>query len=136
MGTIREGAGYTALNLKEVEDKAPGFGHAPNLEARFAREPLALERSGVSYYRLAPGFRLPFGHRHEVQEEVYLVVTGTACAKVGDDVLELRAFDAVRVAPDVVRGLEAGPNGAEVVVFGAPRTDGNDASLVPDWWVG
>ena len=29
-------AGHTILNLKEVEDMAPQFGFAPDLEARFA----------------------------------------------------------------------------------------------------
>ena len=135
MQRIREGAGYTAVNLKEVEDQAPSFGHAPNMEARYARGPLALERSGMSYFRLAPGFRLPFGHHHDVQEEVYVVVTGTACAKIGGDIVELKAFDAVRVAPAAVRALEAGPNGAELIVFGAPRTDSSDATVLPDWWV-
>ncbi len=64
-------AGYTTVNLKEVEDPAPKFGYAPNLlEARFARVLLELENSGISYFRLAPNFRVPFGHKHRQQEEV------------------------------------------------------------------
>lgn len=70
-------AGYTIVNLKDVEDQAPKFGFAPNLEARFASTPLELEKSGVSYQRLAPNFRAPFSHRHKVQEEVYVVVRRT-----------------------------------------------------------
>jgi hypothetical protein len=62
-------AGYTLVNLREVEDMAPKFGFAPNVEARFARKPLELDQSGVSYFRIAPEFRMPFGHRHETQEE-------------------------------------------------------------------
>ena len=79
---------------------------------------------------------MPFGHHHDVQEEVYVVVSGSACARIGEDVVVLTAFDAVRVAPDAVRALEAGPNGAEVVVFGAPRAERSDAKPIPDWWVG
>ena len=46
------------MNLKEdVEDQAPKFGFAPNLESRFARKPLKLENQGISYYR--GGARLP-----------------------------------------------------------------------------
>lgn len=41
-------ANYTRVNLKEVEDQAPKFGLAPNIEARFAREPLELQKSGMS----------------------------------------------------------------------------------------
>lgn len=71
-------AGYTIVNLKEVEDQAPKFGYAPNLEARFARVPLGLENSGVSYFRVAPNLRVPFGHGHERQEEFYVFVGGSA----------------------------------------------------------
>lgn len=53
--------GYTIVNLKEIEDQAPKFGHSPELEARFARVPLGLENSGLSYFRLAPTFASPSG---------------------------------------------------------------------------
>jgi hypothetical protein len=57
--------GFTVVNLKrDVEDMAPKFGMAPGLESRFARQNLELENSGVSYFKIAPGFRMPFGHRH------------------------------------------------------------------------
>jgi len=101
--------GYTVANLKEVEDVAPTFGYALNLEARFARKPFELEQSGLSYFRIAPGFRMPFGHTHETQEEVYVVVTATARAKLDDEVVELHAWDALRIAPGVVRGPRGGP---------------------------
>ena len=127
-------AGYTVVNLREVEDLAPKFGFSPGLESRFARVPLGLKNSGISYFRIAPNFRVPFGHRHEIQEEVYLLVIGGARAKVGDEILELKAWDAVRVSPETVRQLEAGPEGAEIVVFGAPNTENRDAEMVPDWW--
>jgi hypothetical protein len=53
-------ARYTLTNLKQIEDQAPKFGLSPNLEARFARNDLGLENSGISYQRLAPGYRMPF----------------------------------------------------------------------------
>ena len=78
--------GYTIVNLKEVEDQAPKFGLSPNVESRFATVPLELEISGISYQRLAPGFRQPFGHRHRLQEEIYVVVGGSARIKLDDEV--------------------------------------------------
>ena len=96
-------APYTIVNLKQVEDQAPKFGLSHGLESRFARTDLGLAASGLSYFRLAPGFREPFGHRHRDQEEVYLVVSGSVRAKVGDEIVELGAWDALRVAPTVVR---------------------------------
>jgi uncharacterized cupin superfamily protein len=127
-------AGYTVVNLKEVEDQAPRFGVSPDLEARMARVALELENSGVSYQRLAPGFRVPFGHKHKRQEEIYVVLSGSLRAKLEDDVVELKPLDAVRVAKETMRGFEAGPEGAELLAIGAPNTGPGDAETVPGWW--
>ena len=128
-------AAYTLVNLKDVEDQAPKFGYAPNLEARFARQALGLEKSGLSYQRLAPSFRLPFGHRHKEQEEIYVLLSGTARVNLGGDVVELRPLDALRVPAETTRSFEAGPDGAELLAFGAPATPpGADLEMEPDWW--
>jgi uncharacterized cupin superfamily protein len=127
-------ADYTVVNLKEVEDQAPKFGLSPQLEARMARVALGLEHSGVSYQRLAPDFRVPFGHKHKNQEEIYVLVNGSARIKLDDEVVELKPFDAVRVPKDTMRGFEAGPEGAEFIAIGAPNTGPGDADVVQDWW--
>lgn len=128
-------AGYTKLNLKDdVEDQAPRFGLGENLEARMARVPLELEHFGVSYQRLGPGYRLPFGHRHKTQEEVYVVIGGSARAKVEDEIVELRPLDALRVHKDTARSFEAGPDGVELLAIGAPNTGPGDADMLNDWW--
>ena len=127
-------AGYTVQNLKEVEDQALNFGLSPHLEARMARVPLELEHSGVSYQRIAPNFRLPFGHTHKTQEEIYVVLSGKLKAKVGNEVLELGPLDAIRVQKDTIRGFEGGPEGAELLAIGAPHTGPGDAEVVQDWW--
>lgn len=128
-------AEYTKRNLRnEVEDAAPKYGMSPPLEARFAREELGLAKSGVSYQRLEPDSRVPFGHRHSEQEELYVVVVGSGRMKIDDEVVELEQWDAVRVAPEAMRNLASGSNGIEVVVFGAPNTGGGDVEMVPGWW--
>ena len=124
---------YTHKSLPDVKNMAPEFGMPDEMQARFARQPLDLERTGLTYFRLAPGFRIPFGHRHEDQEEVYVVVRGSARIKVGDDVLELGELDAVRVAGDTIRNLEAGLDGAEVIAFGE-RAGQEQSEMVPGWW--
>jgi mannose-6-phosphate isomerase-like protein (cupin superfamily) len=127
----------TIVNLKEVEDQAPKFGFAPNLEARFATVPLELRESGVSYQRFAPNFRLPFGHKHKSQEELYVVLSGSARVKIDDEVVELGPFDAVRVDNEQMRGFEAGPDGAELLAFGAPNSGSSpadDVEMTPGWW--
>lgn len=114
---------------------APRFQLSPQLEARFAHEPLELERAGgLSYQRLAPNFRMPFGHKHGEQEEVYVLVGGSGRVKLDDEVVEVKQWDVVRISPGTMRAFEAGPDGLEVIVFGAPNTGRNDAEQTPGWW--
>lgn len=126
---------YTHINLKtDVDDQALNFGLSPNLESRMARVPLGLEHSGVTYLRIAPGFRIPFGHRHKQQEEVYVLVNGSARIRIDDEVRDMKQWDAVRLHRDTVRALEAGDEGAELIAIGAPNTGPGDADLIQDWW--
>jgi mannose-6-phosphate isomerase-like protein (cupin superfamily) len=127
---------YTVANLKdEVENKAPAWGVDPeHMQLRAAREQLATEHLGVSYKSLGPARREPFGHRHNRQEEVYVLVSGSARMKLDHDVVELERWTAVRVSPRTMRSLEAGPDGAELIVAGAPNTGPGDGELAPGWW--
>ena len=127
-------ANYTKLNLRdEVEDQAPKFG-MEGLEFRTARVPLELKNAGMSFLRLDPDFRMPFGHHHEQQEEVYVLINGSAKLKLDEEVLELEPWDAVRIPKDTMRNLECGPEGAELILFGAPNAGSGDAPMTQDWW--
>lgn len=129
-------ADYTLKNLQDVEDAAPGFGLSPDLEARFARDDLALENSGVSYQRLAPSYRMPFGHKHGEQEELYVVLSGGGRVKLDDEIVEIRQWDVVRVPNQTMRNFEAGPDGLELLAFGAPSMGNKDVEQTPGWWTG
>jgi quercetin dioxygenase-like cupin family protein len=121
---------YTVVNLRDdVEDMAPKF-QMGDIETHFGRKALELTKCGVSYFKLGPEYTLPFGHTHAEQEEVYLVIDGSVRLKLDDDQLELGRLDAVRIGPNVTRGLSAGPDGAELVLFGAPDTDNQDITMV------
>jgi quercetin dioxygenase-like cupin family protein len=127
-------AAYTRVNLKsDVKDMAPQFG-MDGIESRFARTNLELEKSGLSYFRLDAGYREPFGHTHSEQEEIYVILSGSARVAVGDEVVERGELDAIRIAPETMHGMEAGPDGAEILAFGAPNTDNKDADMQPGWW--
>jgi mannose-6-phosphate isomerase-like protein (cupin superfamily) len=126
--------GYTIKNLKDVEDAAPKFGMAPDVEARFARRPLECEQLALSYQRLAPNARMPFGHKHTAQEEIYVLLDGSAHVKLEDEVVELGKLDALRVDPETMRAFEAGPEGAVFLAFGAPGSAQNDAEMTQNWW--
>ena len=128
-------SGYTKRNLREdIEDSAAKFGMGEVLEAHFARDDLEATQFGLSLQMLRPNQRLPFGHHHDQQEEVYVVVGGSGRLKLGDDVVEVGRWDAVRVAPEVTRGMEAGPEGLELIAFGAPNTGPQDVRQEMGWW--
>jgi mannose-6-phosphate isomerase-like protein (cupin superfamily) len=127
-------ADYTKRNLREVEDAARKFGMPDGLQSRFARGALELDNQGMTLFTLAPNFRIPFGHRHMEQEEVYVVVSGSARLKLDEEILELATWDAVRIPPATARGVEAGPDGAEILAVGAPNVGFGDAEQLPDFW--
>ena len=124
---------YTQIKLEDVDDVAPANGFDERWEARVAREALDAEQTGLTHFRLRPGKRSPFAHRHRQAEEVYLVLSGSGRIKLDDEFLDVGALDAVRVAPQVARAFEAGPEGLEFIAFGPHREA--DGEPVRDSWV-
>ena len=123
---------YTKVSLREVEDSAPAAG-LQGIEARFPKQRLGCTVGAVSLQHLAPEARSPFGHRHARQEELYVILSGTGRMRLGDDVIEVAPWDAIRVAPETMRAFEAGPEGLELLAYGAPIGEENDAEIVPGW---
>jgi len=124
---------YTKQNLREVENASPKFGMPDGIEARFARGALEGKSLGLSLMKLGPNFRVPFGHKHSEQEEVYVLLSGSARLKLDDEILELEPLDAVRIGTGTMRAMEAGPDGAEYIAFGA-GDDRRDAEMEQNWW--
>ncbi len=129
---------FTLSSLREdPADVGSNFDGAPDLEFRLAGTALELERSGLSYQRIPPGYRFPYGHTHKRQEEVFVVVGGSGRMKLDDEIVAVKKWDAVRVSPGTWRGYEAGPQGLEILVFGAPHLGENpreDVEGQRDWW--
>ena len=121
---------FTKINLKELD--ASG---SAGVAARFARQQLDSEHLGVSHFRYEPGHRNTMGHSHGEQEEVYVVIEGSGRIKLDDDIVGLRKWDVVRVAPSTVRAFEAGADGLEVLAIGSDRPEGGDGKRVEGWWV-
>ena len=122
---------WAIVNLREVEDSAQG---TDEVEARFARKQLASRDLGVSLFVYGPNFRSPVGHSHREQEEAYVVVAGSGRILLDGDVHELALWDTVRVAPEVFRACEAGPDGLEVISVGGPKPEGGDGEpAAADW---
>jgi mannose-6-phosphate isomerase-like protein (cupin superfamily) len=124
-------SGYAIQNIKDLDSTSrPGI----DIDARFSRSALGCTQVGVSHWRYGANVRSPVGHRHRVQEEVYVVVSGSGRAKLDDRVVDLKQWDTIRVAPEVARAFEGGPDGLEMIVVGGERPEGGDGELVKDFW--
>jgi quercetin dioxygenase-like cupin family protein len=123
---------FAIVNLLDVEDSVGD--RAPGIEGRFGRKHLDSRDLGVSLFRYAPNLRSPMAHSHREQEEAYVVVSGSGRVLLDDDLRELRLWDVVRVAPDVVRAFEAGPDGLDVVAIGGPKPEEGDGVMGSANW--
>jgi mannose-6-phosphate isomerase-like protein (cupin superfamily) len=125
-------APFTHINLIDVDDAAPGNGFGDRWEARVAREALEADSTGVTHFRLRPGKRSPFTHRHARAEETYVILSGRGQVKLDDELRDVGPLDAIRVSPHTARAFEAGPEGLELLAFG-PHHPG-DGEAVDDPW--
>ena len=123
---------FAHVNLLDIEDSAAG--RAEGLEGRFGRKHLDSRDLGVSHWRYAPDVQAGTGHRHREQEEAYVVVAGCGRMLVDGEVIALRQWDVVRVAPEVVRAFASGPEGLELIAVGGPKPEGGDGEPVPVAW--
>jgi mannose-6-phosphate isomerase-like protein (cupin superfamily) len=124
--------GYTKTNLRQVEDSAAKHGVGEFQEARFPRTEIGAEQTGMNYLIVKPGRREPFAHLHREAEEIYVVLSGAGRVMLDDELVELGAFDIVRVGPGTTRKFEAGDAGLEVLIFGR-RVEG-DGEIIEDFW--
>lgn len=124
---------YTIKNLRAVEDLAAKSGFGEVMEARFPREDLESETIGLGFLTVKPGQRQAFAHRHEQAEEIYVVLAGAGRVKLDGDIQQVRALDAIRIAPHVARAFEAGSEGMELLVFG-PRHAGDAEVIKEEFW--
>jgi len=124
--------GYSMKNLREVEDSAVKHGFSETQQARFARQDLGAQTTGLAYHVVRPGKRQAFAHRHLQAEEIHVVLAGHGRVKLDDEVVEIGPLDSIRVSPRVTRAFEAGPEGLELLVFG-PHHAG-DGEIVRDFW--
>ena len=123
---------YSHVNLLEVDDSVGD--RVEGLQGRFARSRLDSRDLGVSHWRYAANFRAPFAHSHKEQEEAYIVVAGSGRVRLDDEIRDVRQWDVVRVAPEVVRAFEAGADGLELIAIGGPKPEGGDGVVSETPW--
>jgi uncharacterized cupin superfamily protein len=115
---------HTTINLMDIENSVGD--RAPGIEGRFGRKHLGSRDLGVSLWRYAAGTRSRTAHSHREQEEAYVVVAGSGRVLLDGTVQDLRRWDVVRVAPEVVRAFEAGDDGLEILAIGGPKPPDGD----------
>lgn len=72
----------------------------------FLHDILNLTGAEVSINYAPVGYKVPFKHAHTQNEEIYLVLKGTAVLEVDNCRLEMKEGSAARVAPDGIRTVE------------------------------
>jgi quercetin dioxygenase-like cupin family protein len=121
---------YAIKNLMEIDP----IDNSEEYDVRFSRKYLDSDQLGITYERFAPGFTSTDGHRHEVQEEAYVVIDGSGTVKLDEERIEVKRWDVVRVAPEVVRGFDAGPEGLVLIAIGGTKPETGDGVRVKDRW--
>ncbi|WP_420828705.1 cupin domain-containing protein [Halomicrobium salinisoli] len=100
------------INYEDVDPVADGL--------HFLREPLDAENLGVSVLDVPADWSgKPHDHADEGQEEVYVLIEGSATVTVEDETVEMEPGDALRLAPEETRAIETDEE-STFVLAGAP----------------
>src|SRR5215213_6301603 len=126
--------GFTVVSADDVDDEYDGTS-VPG-EFRSLTAALGAEQLAVTLIRVPPhsDFEQGTGHYHEELEELYVVARGTLTMRFGDDVHNVSAGTAVRVAPRTPRSHRN--EGDETVeMWAISRKLGNgDAVKIDAFW--
>ena len=110
-------SGPETYEVKRLSETQRAFGGAL---ARVRAE-LGITAFGVQVVDLPPssGDLAPeHDHRHDGQEELYLLLAGSAEVAVPDGTVRLDDETFVRLGPEVRRRIRSGPEGARVLMIG------------------
>jgi mannose-6-phosphate isomerase-like protein (cupin superfamily) len=84
----------------------PGFVHPPTgltLLKRFLKQEIGSDAIELSANTMRPGDALPFRHRHELNEEVYVFLDGVGEFEADGQIIPIAPGTVVRCAPGVAR---------------------------------
>jgi len=103
----------------------------PAAEMRKLTDALGLTDFAINYYELEPGDSFAFAyHSHEVQEEAFYVISGTATFDTEDGPVEVGADEIVRFdRGEFQRGWNRGDDRVRALAIGAPLEYGTQVKL-------
>ena len=126
-------ANYAKVSLDEIEDT---LGDYPG-DMKPMKNPLGTRQVALTYRRMPQhtGAKGSYGHRHEQQEEIIYVLSGQVKVKVDEDVVELPAKSAIRIAPGAVQGTwNDRPEDAEVLIISNRMDPDDHVDKVQNFW--
>jgi uncharacterized cupin superfamily protein len=123
--------GYSVFRPDELEWGTPSAGDQTRGIVRLSE---ALTHMRANIWRLPPGTR---GRRHaeRAQEEMFVVLAGTATMALGDppDLVDLPAGSVVAVEPGTaLQQRNHGDEDTVILAIGAPPEDPGNAEYLPD----
>jgi mannose-6-phosphate isomerase-like protein (cupin superfamily) len=126
---------YSLARLDDVPDV---FGGKYPGEMKMLAGPLGTEQVAFTYRTMPQhsGGKGGYGHRHKSQEELYFVLSGELQFKLDDEVIDVPAGTAVRIAPGTVRSVwnERPEEAALIIVSTRSEDPREDVELVEDFW--
>ena len=109
----------------------------------FLRDDISLTSLGMGFVRLPIGKGYTFLHKHEAQEEIYIVLNGKGLIYLDGELVDLTPGDVVRVDPEVYRALKADDESELICLIvgalpikGFPKNPKNNSLIddgIPDW---
>src|SRR5579884_514408 len=106
-------SGYAVRTIEAMEDIHHGA-------VKLAGASLEIESFGVQVLDFPQGFDYPeHDHASDGQEEVYLVLRGSAELTIDGDRVPAATGTMIRVAPGCRRRIDAGPDGVQILAIGS-----------------
>lgn len=103
----------------------------PAAVMRHLTKPIGLTDFAMNYYELEPGDSFAFAyHEHELQEEVFYIISGTATFDTEDGSVDVGPKEAIRFdRQEFQRGWNRGDERVTALAFGAPLEYGGGTML-------
>lgn len=120
MKTLSEGQNHRAINigsfskLNQYSFKHPKFDHTDKSRL-FVGELLKTSGSEISFRELARNTSVPFLHKHNEHEEIYIFLKGSGKFQVDESVFKIEEGSIVKVAPHGSRTLSN--ESGEVMIY-------------------
>lgn len=101
----RKGTNFASFDAGSLDDLFQYDLQHPRLPRKvkgklFLKEILGLTGMQVSLNRLPAGVAVPFTHKHQQNEELYIFIKGSGQMQVDGEIIEVKEGSAVRVSPE------------------------------------